>query len=176
MKITSADATITVAVTVTNTGTRAGKETVMLFMTQPYRTISVPGMKMLKKFKNIQLQAGESQEVSFALTADDWSVYDPQIGSGLKKVTEDSNFVVAIKPDTWCNVYKNITNPLCAVFTIETGRDNFGLPPPVENVTTSAPAIDVAGLSAKEPAAADVGAGTVEAGRYLTPTSLAALH
>ncbi|KAE9116627.1 Lysosomal beta glucosidase [Phytophthora fragariae] len=164
--ITSADATVTATVTVTNVGTRAGKETVMLFLTQPYRTISVPEVKMLKKFKKIELQAGESQEVSFALTADDWSVYDPQIGSGFKKVTEDSNYVVAIKPDTWCNVYKNITNPLCAVFTIDTGRDNFGLPPPVANVTTSTPVIDVTGPSTTEPPAGEAGAGTVEAASY----------
>ncbi|KAE9343611.1 hypothetical protein PF008_g9605 [Phytophthora fragariae] len=160
------NATVTATVTVTNVGTRAGKETVMLFLTQPYRTISVPEVKMLKKFKKIELQAGESQEVSFALTADDWRVYDPQIGSGFKKVTEDSNYVVAIKPDTWCNVYKNITNPLCAVFTIDTGRDNFGLPPPVANVTTSTPVIDVTGPSTTEPPAGEAGAGTVEAASY----------
>ncbi|ETO68829.1 hypothetical protein F444_14416 [Phytophthora nicotianae P1976] len=168
--ITNADAfTVTATVTVTNVGTRAGKETVMLFLTQPYRTISVPEVKMLKKFKKIELQPGESQDVSFTLTADDWSVYDPQIGNGFKKVTEDSNYVVAIKPDTWCNVYKNITNPLCAVFKIDTGRDNFGLPPPVANVTgTDAPVLQgtVAIPGTTEPPADEAGAGTVEAGNY----------
>ncbi|KAG1703273.1 hypothetical protein DVH05_008182 [Phytophthora capsici] len=169
--ISSAEATVTATVTVTNVGTRAGKETVMLFLTQPYRTISVPEVKMLKKFKKIELQPGEAQEVSFTLSVDDWSVYDPQIGSGFKKVTEDSDYVVAIKPDTWCNVYKNITNPLCAVFKIDTGRDNFGLPPPVANVTgTNAP---IAGenpvtlpIATTEPPAEEAGAGTVEAGNY----------
>ncbi|KAG6971688.1 hypothetical protein JG687_00001881 [Phytophthora cactorum] len=167
--ITSADATVTATVTVTNVGTRAGKETVMLFLTQPYRTISVPEVKMLKKFKKIELQPGESQDVSFVLTADDWSVYDPQIGSGFKKITEDSNYVVAIKPDTWCNVYKNITNPLCAVFTIDTGRDNFGLPPPVANITgMDAPVLEgpVSIPTTIEPPADEAGAGTVEAGNY----------
>ncbi|OWZ02536.1 Glycoside hydrolase, partial [Phytophthora megakarya] len=35
-----------------------------------------------------------------------------------KKIVEDSNFVVAVKPDTWCDVYNTITNPLCAEFKI----------------------------------------------------------
>ncbi|KAG3123821.1 hypothetical protein C6341_g26401 [Phytophthora cactorum] len=50
---------------------RAGKETVMLFLSQPFRKISVPEMKMLKKFKKIELQEGESMDVSFSLSAED---------------------------------------------------------------------------------------------------------
>ncbi|CAI5715517.1 unnamed protein product [Hyaloperonospora brassicae] len=119
-RLTSASATVTAKVTVANTGNRAGNETVMLFVIQPYRSISVPEMKLLKKFTKIELQAGESADVSFKLTIDDLSVYDPQIGKGLKRVFEDSDYVVAIKPDTWCDVYNNITNPLCAEFSIDT--------------------------------------------------------
>ncbi|KAG6590962.1 Lysosomal beta glucosidase [Phytophthora cinnamomi] len=119
--IAKADDTLTATVTVSNTGSRAGKETVMLFLIQPYRKISVPEVKMLKKFKKIELRAGESKDVSFSLSSEDWGVYQPQIGRGLKRIVEDSNYVVAIKPDTWCNVYgDNITNPLCAEFTIDT--------------------------------------------------------
>jgi beta-glucosidase len=118
--LTSASETVTATVTVTNVGDRAGKETVMLFVIQPYRLISVPEVKQLKKFNKVELQPGESQEVAFTLTTDDLSVYDPQIGKGLKRVFEDSDFVVAIKPDTWCNVYNNITHPLCAEFSVDT--------------------------------------------------------
>ncbi|ETM50730.1 hypothetical protein L914_05301 [Phytophthora nicotianae] len=119
--IASADDTLTATVTVTNTGKRAGKETVMLFLMQPFRKISVPEMKMLKKFKKIELQAGESMDVSFSLSTEDWGVYKPQIGSGLKRIVEDSRYIVAVKPDTWCNVYwGNLSNPLCAEFTIDT--------------------------------------------------------
>ncbi|KAG6976281.1 hypothetical protein JG688_00001524 [Phytophthora aleatoria] len=118
--LSSASETVTATVTVTNVGTRAGKETVMLFLIQPYRLISVPEVKQLKKFKKIELQAGESMDVSFTLTTDDLSVYDPQIGKGLKRVFEDSDYVVAIKPETWCNVYNNITHPLCAEFSVDT--------------------------------------------------------
>ncbi|ETM39218.1 hypothetical protein L914_14618, partial [Phytophthora nicotianae] len=40
--VTSSSDSINVSVTVTNSGSVAGKETVMLFLTQPYRSISVP--------------------------------------------------------------------------------------------------------------------------------------
>ncbi|KAG6623234.1 Lysosomal beta glucosidase [Phytophthora cinnamomi] len=118
--IANADDTLTATVTVTNVGSRVGKETVMLFLIQPFRKISVPEVKMLKKFKKIELKAGESADVSFSLSAEDWGVYQPQIGHGLKRIVEDSKYVVAIKPDTWCNVYENVTNPLCGEFTIDT--------------------------------------------------------
>ncbi|TDH64888.1 hypothetical protein CCR75_004012 [Bremia lactucae] len=118
--LSSAYDSVTASVTVTNKGNRAGKETVMLFLTQPFRLISVPEVKQLKKFKKIKLQAGESIEVSFTLTTDDISVYDPQIGHGLKRMVEDSDYVVAFKPETWCNVYVSITHPLCAVFSVKT--------------------------------------------------------
>ncbi|CAH0477883.1 unnamed protein product [Peronospora belbahrii] len=119
--ITHAAGTVTATVTVTNVGARAGKETVMLFVIQPYRLISVPEVKKLKKFKKIELQAGESMEVSFTLTVDDLSVYVPQIGKGLLRAFENTEYVVAIKPETQCDVYVNITNNLCGSFSVDTG-------------------------------------------------------
>ncbi|KAE9343613.1 hypothetical protein PF008_g9604 [Phytophthora fragariae] len=130
--VSGADDSLTASVFVTNSGSVAGKETVMLFVIQPYRLISVPEVKMLRKFKKIDLEPGITQEVSFTLTADDWSVYDPQIGSGFNQVAEDGAFVVAIKPETDCDVYNTITNELCAQFTLDTGNVNFGI-----NSTTS---------------------------------------
>ncbi|ETL32797.1 hypothetical protein L916_14672 [Phytophthora nicotianae] len=100
----------------------------MLFLTQPYRSISVPEVKQLKKFSKISLDAGASQTVTFELTAADWSVYYPQIGQGLKLVAEDADYVVAIKPETDCDVYNETAaaNPLCATFTLSTGEYLFG--------------------------------------------------
>ncbi|GMF38950.1 unnamed protein product [Phytophthora fragariaefolia] len=118
---------LTASVFVTNSGSVAGKETVMLFVIQPYRLISVPEVKMLRKFNKIELEPGITQEVTFTLTADDWSVYDPQIGSGFNQIAEDGTFVVAIKPETNCDVYNTITNNLCAQFTLDTGTVNFGI-------------------------------------------------
>ncbi|GMF17902.1 unnamed protein product [Phytophthora lilii] len=95
-KITSKDDTISVSVTVTNNGTIAGKETVVLFLT-----------------------ARTSTTVMFTLTADDWSVFKPQLGSGFNQVAENGEFVVAIHPGNDCDVYNDagITNELCANFT-----------------------------------------------------------
>ncbi|KAE9045682.1 Lysosomal beta glucosidase [Phytophthora rubi] len=121
--VTSSSDTVDVSVVVTNSGSMAGKETVMLFLIQPYRSISVPEVKQLKKFSKISLEAGASQTVNFTLTADDWSVYQPQIGEGFKLVAEDTDYVVAIKPETDCDVYNEtaVANPLCATFTLQTG-------------------------------------------------------
>ncbi|KAL4155392.1 hypothetical protein PRNP1_007502 [Phytophthora ramorum] len=126
--VTSSSDSVNVSVTVTNSGSMAGKETVMLFLTQPYRSISVPEVKQLKKFSKINLEVGASQTVTFELTAADWSVYFPQIGSGLKLVAEDADYVVAIKPETDCDVYNETAaaNPLCATFTLSTGEYPFG--------------------------------------------------
>ncbi|KAG3074248.1 hypothetical protein PI124_g20624 [Phytophthora idaei] len=119
-KITSMEDTITVSVTVTNNGSMAGKETVMLFMIQPYRAISASEVKMLHKFEKIELAASASTTVTFVLTLDDWSVYKPQIGSGFNQIAENEDFVVAIGPNTDCDVYNDagITNELCANFTL----------------------------------------------------------
>ncbi|KAG2894542.1 Beta-glucosidase [Phytophthora cactorum] len=119
---------IAVSVDVTNSGSMAGKETVMLFLIQPYRSLNVPEMKQLKKFSKISLEVGETQTVQFTLTAEDWSVYYPQIGRGLKLVAEDSEFWVAIKPETDCDVYNEtaIRSSLCSNFTLSTGEYPFG--------------------------------------------------
>ncbi|TYZ66293.1 hypothetical protein PybrP1_007179, partial [[Pythium] brassicae (nom. inval.)] len=119
--VTGKSDSFTVSVKVTNTGKVAGKETVMLFVTQPYRSISVPEVKQLKKFQKISLAPGISQTVEFKLTAEDWSVYDPQIGSGLVQVAEDGDFFVSLKPETDCDVYgspKGLAN-LCGKFTLD---------------------------------------------------------
>ncbi|OWZ24040.1 Glycoside hydrolase [Phytophthora megakarya] len=85
---------------ITNAGNSAGMETVMLFLTQPYRSIAVPEVKQLKKFSKISLE----------------------IGQGLKMVAEDADYVVAIKPETDCDENNETAtlNPLCATFTIST--------------------------------------------------------
>lgn len=115
-------ASLEVCVYITNVGVMAGKETVMLFLIQPYRAISVPEAKQLKKFTKIHLQPGETQKVSFTLTCLDWGVFDPQIGAGFRRIVENGEYFVAVKPETECNVYdeKNGTSSdLCARFTIQ---------------------------------------------------------
>ncbi|KUF91102.1 Lysosomal beta glucosidase [Phytophthora nicotianae] len=127
--VTSSSDSIDVSLTVMNSGSMAGKETVMLFLTQPYRSLSVPEVKQLKKFTKISLEPGQTQRVSFTLTAEDWSVYYPQIGNGMKKVAEDTDYVIGIKPETDCDVYNETAtaNPLCATFTLQTGDYPYGV-------------------------------------------------
>ncbi|TMW60781.1 hypothetical protein Poli38472_000823 [Pythium oligandrum] len=111
-----------VSVNITNTGKVAGKETVMLFVIQPYRIISTAEQKQLKKFQKIELAPGKSTVINFTLTFEDWSVFRPQIGQGFARIAEPGPFVVALKPETDCDVYNerhNISsNPLCAEFTV----------------------------------------------------------
>nr|CCA27737.1 unnamed protein product [Albugo laibachii Nc14] len=113
--------TINVSVRVTNTGSVAGKETVMLFLIQPYREMAVPEVKMLKKFLKVFIPAGESSTISFGLDVDDWSVYKPQLDEKLQRVSEGGDYYVAIKPETDCDVYAEKSgpkDPMCAKFTL----------------------------------------------------------
>uniref|UniRef100_A0AAV1T5F4 beta-glucosidase n=1 Tax=Peronospora matthiolae TaxID=2874970 RepID=A0AAV1T5F4_9STRA len=118
----SGDTSLEVSVAVTNAGSMAGKETVMLFLIQPFRAISVPEAKQLKRFAKIHLQPGETRVVSFTLSREDWGVLDPQIGSGFHRIVEAGDYFVAVKPDTECDVYggiKSTPNALCAHFTVQ---------------------------------------------------------
>ncbi|TMW59545.1 hypothetical protein Poli38472_004614 [Pythium oligandrum] len=126
-KVTGQNDKVTVSVKVTNSGKVKGKETVMLFLIQPFRSISVPEVKQLKKFEKIELAPGKSETVKFELNYKDWSVFDPQIGNGFVRSAEDGDFVVAIKPETECDVYGTINNPLCAKFVLESSLVPFSL-------------------------------------------------
>ncbi|KAG2917144.1 hypothetical protein PC117_g17539 [Phytophthora cactorum] len=78
-------------------------------------------MKMLKKFKKIELQAGESMDVSFSLSEEDWGVYKPEIGSGLKRVVEDSNLL---------STRAAVPAPSASAFSCNTKRSIRGKIPP----------------------------------------------
>jgi beta-glucosidase len=62
--------TLTASVTVRNTGKRAGKEVVLLYVSDLYREVSPPN-KELKGFRKIELQPGESTTVSFTISPSD---------------------------------------------------------------------------------------------------------
>jgi beta-glucosidase len=61
-----ADGTLNIHVTVTNSGKRAGKEAVLLFVSDLVRSVSPP-TRQLKGFQKIELQPGESKTVRFTL-------------------------------------------------------------------------------------------------------------
>jgi beta-glucosidase len=85
------DGEIKVSVTVTNKGSRDGKEVVQLYVRDVVGSITRP-VKELKGFQKIDLKAGESKEVSFTLTAKDLSFYN----ADLQFVAEPGEFNVFV--------------------------------------------------------------------------------
>jgi beta-glucosidase len=83
--------TLRVCVTVTNTGARAGTETVLLYSRQHYASIT-PAERRLRAFDRVQLQPGASQTVQFALAASDLAF----IGRDLAPRVEPGRFDIAV--------------------------------------------------------------------------------
>jgi len=74
-KVMDADGNITFTVLVKNTGSRDGKETVQLYISDKESSLPRP-VKELKRFKKVDLKAGESQSVSFTISKEELSFYD----------------------------------------------------------------------------------------------------
>jgi beta-glucosidase len=82
---------VTVSVTVSNTGKRAGAEVVQLYASQHVASVTPP-VKRLKRFVKLTLQPGESRDVRFRLTADDFSF----IGADGKRTIEPGAFTLRV--------------------------------------------------------------------------------
>lgn len=67
--------TFTVTVPVTNAGTREGKETVQLYISDLKASVPRP-VKELKGFKKVSLKPGETKYVTFRITADALKYFD----------------------------------------------------------------------------------------------------
>ena len=87
----NASGSLTITIPVTNSGTREGKHSVELYSHQQYASIT-PNMQRLRAFKKIDLKAGETQTVSFTITAADLAF----VNAELKTVTEPGNFDLMI--------------------------------------------------------------------------------
>jgi beta-glucosidase len=69
---------VRVRVTVTNTGSMAGKEVVQLYLSMPTTNPSLPvRVQDLRGFKKVSLNAGANATVDFQLTAEEMRVYNP---------------------------------------------------------------------------------------------------
>ena len=64
------DESLTIKVTVKNTGKRMGKEVVELYLSDLYRSVSPP-VKQLKRFQGVILEPGESKTVEFTINQKD---------------------------------------------------------------------------------------------------------
>jgi beta-glucosidase len=93
-----------VSVTVTNTGTRAGDEVVLLYVRDEVASIDPP-MKRLRRFERVSLEPGASKTVTFALAARELSF----VGRDDKLVLEPGAFDAMV-------------GPLTAQFQVTSGR------------------------------------------------------
>ena len=89
-KIGRKDST-TVSVTVKNTGSRAGTETVQLYIRDQVSSVTRP-VKELKGFQKASLKPGESNTVTLEITPDSLSFYD----INMKYVVEPGDFEIMV--------------------------------------------------------------------------------
>ncbi|MFT3703290.1 MAG: beta-glucosidase BglX [Agriterribacter sp.] len=86
-----ANQSIKASVTVTNSGSKDGKEVVQLYIRDMVGSITRP-VKELKGFQKIELKAGESKTVSFTISVDDLKFYN----NDLKFAAEPGDFKLFI--------------------------------------------------------------------------------
>jgi beta-glucosidase len=82
---------INVSFSVKNTGSRAGKETAILYLRDEVATLSPPG-KRVRRFAKVNLDAGQSKTLTFKLNRDDFSY----IGMNNKPIIEAGDFTVMV--------------------------------------------------------------------------------
>jgi beta-glucosidase len=79
------------SVGVTNTGERAGEETVQLYLSQPVASVT-RSVEDLRGFQKVRLQPGETREVTFRITPEDLKFYNGK----LEYDWEPGEFIVRI--------------------------------------------------------------------------------
>ncbi len=84
--------TLRIEVTVTNTGSVAGKEVVQLYLHDDYGSISRP-VRQLKEFSKVYLEPGQKKSVQFTLTAPSLSF----VGQMNRRIVEPGGFRVMIE-------------------------------------------------------------------------------
>jgi beta-glucosidase len=80
-----------VSVTVTNSGTTAGKEVVQLYISAPARKMDKPVAELKGFAKTKLIQPGEAQEITFILTPADLASFDSKTSSW---IAESGNYTV----------------------------------------------------------------------------------
>ena len=91
----SADDVLTVSVDVKNTGSRAGKEAVLLYSSDLVASI-VPDNRRLRDFTKIELQPGEVKTVTFQLPAKNLAF----VGADGKWTLEEGDFILKVGNQT----------------------------------------------------------------------------
>jgi beta-glucosidase len=83
--------TVGVSVTVRNTGRRAGKETVILYVRDVVASLAPPGRRV-RRFARVYLEPGQSRTLSFTLRPEDLSF----VGADNRPVVEPGDFDVMV--------------------------------------------------------------------------------
>jgi len=86
---------LTVSADITNTGIRAGEETVQLYVRLEGTSTAQP-VRVLKGFQRVKIATGETQRVTFHLGADAFAIWDDQN----KYVVEPARLTIWISPDS----------------------------------------------------------------------------
>src|SRR5690606_27590085 len=90
-----ADGTVEVRVTVTNTGERAGDETVQLYVRDRVSSVTRP-VKELKGFERVSLEPGEQKTVSFRLGPEAFRLWN----ADMREVVEPGEFEIMAGPNS----------------------------------------------------------------------------
>jgi beta-glucosidase len=90
-----ANGTVTVNVSVRNTGRVAGDEVVQLYLHELVTSVTEP-TKVLRRFKRVTLAPGAATQVRFQLGRDDFAIWD----ESLHEVVEPGTFEVMAGPDS----------------------------------------------------------------------------
>ncbi|KAF5989084.1 Periplasmic beta-glucosidase [Fusarium coicis] len=74
-KITQKDGTVSISVTVTNTGSLAGKEVVQVYQRPTNSEIELPNKRLIR-FEKVELKRGQSKVVNFSIPKNDLGYYN----------------------------------------------------------------------------------------------------
>jgi beta-glucosidase len=91
----AANGSVTVTVPVKNTSSRAGDETVQIYVRDKVSSVT-RSVKDLKAFKRVTLAAGESKNVTFTLTSDAFQMWNDK----MVRVVEPGEFEIMAGPDS----------------------------------------------------------------------------
>ncbi len=94
-KTLNAKSSISVTITVTNTGNYDGKETIQLYIRDMVGSVTRP-LKELKGFQKINFKKGETKTVTFILTAEDLKFYNSELNYN----AEPGAFEVFVGPNS----------------------------------------------------------------------------
>lgn len=95
---------VKVSVTVANTGKMAGKETVQLYIRDLVGSVTRP-LRELKDFRQISLEPGQSQTVTFELDIEKFKFYNPE----LQFVAEAGDFDIFVGGDSTADQHLRVT-------------------------------------------------------------------